>query len=71
MRVTARITDSAPGTAFEEALTLSADRFGTERSADYRLDVPLSRLVAGQYLLTIEAAGGKNTVTRDVRFSMR
>jgi hypothetical protein len=35
------------------------------------LDVPLSRLVAGQYLLTIEAAGGRNTVTRDVRFSVR
>ena len=71
VRVTARIMDSAPGTVFEEALTLSADRFRSDRSADYRLDVPLSRLVAGQYLLTIEAAGGRNTVSRDVRFRVR
>ena len=63
--------DSAPSKVFEEALTLSADRFRSDRSADYRLDVPLSRLVAGQYLLTIEAAGGRKTVSRDVRFSVR
>jgi len=71
VRVTARIMDSAPSTVFEEALTLSADRFRSDRSADYRLDVPLSRLVAGQYLLAIEAAGGRNTVSRDVRFRVK
>ena len=40
---------------FEAQETLSADRFDGNRAADYRLELPMSRLSRGPYLLSIEA----------------
>jgi hypothetical protein len=49
-----------------------ADRFSAARSTDVTLDLPLDRLRAGAYLLTIEAAlGARRTPRRDVRFIIR
>ncbi len=42
------------------------------RSADYRPEVPMSKPVPGQYLLTIIAKSGQAPpVERDVRFTVR
>jgi VWFA-related protein len=47
---------------------LAVTRFSTARSADIKLDVPVARLTAGEYLLTIEAGAQKTMVRRDSRF---
>ena len=52
--------------------TASLRTGGSEpRSADYLLDLPLSTLAAGGYLLTVEATHANRTVTRDIRFGVR
>jgi len=33
--------------------------------------VPIAKLAPGAYVLTFEAASGKNTARRDVRFSVK
>jgi hypothetical protein len=43
-----------------------------ERWADYRAELPLSSLAAGQYLLSIEATRGMKQTTKDeVPFTVR
>jgi VWFA-related protein len=51
--------------------TVTADRFGTARAADFRYVLPLATLGPGEYLLTFEAALGKTTARRDVRFTVK
>jgi VWFA-related protein len=67
----ARIVDERGGTVFESADTLGVDRFSVGRTADYRLNLPLTRLAPGPHLLTITATAGKLTAARDVRFTVR
>jgi hypothetical protein len=51
---------------------ISAESVGaTTRSADEHISLPIGQLKAGEYLLTIEAALGKTTARRDVRFSVK
>jgi len=52
------------------ATTLEPARFQSGRFADYSIDLPLSRLGAGDYLLTVEATAQKNSARRDVRFQV-
>jgi VWFA-related protein len=68
--VSARILDEQGGTSFEQSTPVSTQG-APIRSADYRLDLPLSRLAAGEYLLTIEAHRGNRIARRDVRFGVR
>lgn len=70
VRVRAQILDAAGRQVFDEARELPASSFGTERAADYRLEMPLPRLEAGEHLLTIEVTDGKATLRRDVRFTV-
>ena len=42
--VTARISDTSDRIVLDEATALPADRFTANRSADYRLELPLARL---------------------------
>jgi len=69
--VTARITDTSDQVAWSQITELSVDRFTANRSADYRLDLPLERLAPGEYLLTIDASQGQRTVRRGLRFTVR
>jgi VWFA-related protein len=69
--MTARIVDGRGATVFDTTETIGADRFAPARAADYRFDVPLTQLKPGLYLLTIRAAQGKRTASRDVRFTVR
>ncbi len=67
-----QIVDAAGKSVFDKTETLGADRFDVDRAADYQFRLPLSTLTtAGDYLLTFEAAGGKITAKRDVRFQVR
>ena len=69
--IAARIIDSGNRTVSEESARLSAVDFSSARAADYRLELPLSRLAAGEHLLTIDVAAGKRVFRRDVRFSVK
>ncbi len=78
----ARIVDSQSAEVFTNAERLDPDRFGSTRSADFALTLPVRTLPDGGYLLTIEAAPapastqGRRTaagrlIRRDVRFAVR
>jgi VWFA-related protein len=69
MRV--RILDSTARPVIDESTTVAPARFGSHRSADCPLQLPLSRLGEGEFLLTIEAGADKNAVRRELRFSVR
>jgi VWFA-related protein len=56
---------------FEASQNLKADRFNAARAAEYRIALPVDKLVEGAYLLTIEARLKKDTVRRDVRFQVQ
>lgn len=49
--------------------TLGPERFKSG-DAEYSLDIPVSALVPGQYLLTVQAAAGAATAARHVRFQV-
>ena len=68
--VAAKIVDVHGAVTFQQTATLRPDG-SAPHSADYLLDLPLSTLAAGDYLLTVEATRGKHTVSRDVRFGVR
>jgi VWFA-related protein len=68
--IAVRILDRSE-TAVIERRTMLFEQPGTERSADYAFDLPLSSLQPGPYLLTLEAtSAARETVRRDVRFEV-
>jgi VWFA-related protein len=69
--VAATIVDSRGGVVFERSETIGAARFGADRAAEYRLDLPIERLQPGLHLLTIETSLGQKRVRREVRFAVR
>jgi hypothetical protein len=69
---TAQVMDGRGNSVMTVDRVVPADRFSAARSTDVTLDLPLDRLRAGAYLLTIEAAlGARRTPRRDVRFIIR
>jgi VWFA-related protein len=69
-RVTVRIVDVSDRVLVNEVASLAADRFAANHAADHRIDLPIERLGAGEYLLTIEATQGEHTARRGVRFTV-
>jgi hypothetical protein len=69
--VRARIVDQAGFGVFEAADEILPDRFSRDRSADYRLELPLGRLEAGEHLLTVEARLRDHTTQSNVRLLIR
>jgi len=69
--VTSTVRDARDRVVFERADVLEAERFSNERSADVRLELPLSSLKPGQHLVSIEAKQGKRVARRDVRLAIR
>jgi hypothetical protein len=70
--LTVQLLDAAGHAVIDTKETLGLDRFTGDRSADYRLNLPMDRLRAGAYLLTIDAAlGSRHAPRRDVRFVIR
>jgi VWFA-related protein len=68
VQVRLRIVDAATQAVVDESMVLEPARFGPRRAADCPFPLPLSKLGEGEYLLTIEAAAGKNSARREVRF---
>jgi len=66
-----RIQDAKGKSVFDRTDTLTPDRFGGDRAAEYQYRLPLASLAVGDYLLTCEASLGKITVKRDVRFQLQ
>jgi hypothetical protein len=68
--VAARIVDNRDVVRFHQTASLPIG--GSKPAvADYLLELPLSTLAAGDYLLTVEGTRGEHTVHRDVRFAVR
>jgi VWFA-related protein len=66
------IIDAHDATMFDDTTTIAATDFDAPtRAADDRFHVPIAKLAPGAYVLTFEAASGKNTARRDVRFSVK
>jgi hypothetical protein len=56
----------------EKAETIDAARFDNAvRAADYAMPLDLKALQKGAYVATFKATLGKDTVRRDVRFTIR
>jgi hypothetical protein len=69
--LTARIIDTSDRSIANDAVSLTADRFKVNRSADYRIALPIDQLKPGEYLLTIDAAQGRHRAGRVLRFRVR
>jgi VWFA-related protein len=69
--VTTRIVDANDKVASTETVTIAADHFKDAHAADHRIELPLSTLARGQYLLTIETTAGELAARRGVRFTVQ
>ena len=69
VRVVARIVDAENRAAYTSETTLDPSAFNAQQ-ATYRLDLPLDRLAAGEYLLTLDASTTAASARRDLRFSV-
>jgi len=65
------ILDGTGAAVLDRTESLAADRFGTTRSADVRIDVPVGALGVGAHRLRIEATAAGAPVHRDVQFVMK
>ena len=69
--LTARIVDTSDRSVANDVVSLTADRFKVNRSADYQIALPIDRLEPGEYLVMIEAAQGRHRAGRVLRFRVR
>ena len=69
--LTARIVDTSDRAVATDVVSLTAESFKVNRSADYRIALPTDRLAAGEYLLTIDATKGRHKAGRVLRFRLR
>lgn len=53
---------------FQRQQEILVTQFTSARSADILMDVPIARLAAGEYLLTLETTSGGEAVRRNSRF---
>jgi VWFA-related protein len=68
--VSTTIEDERGKTVFTIDTQLEISRFRASREADCRVELPLDRLSAGRYLLTMKAAMGKRTAVRTALFAV-
>lgn len=70
--VTVRVLDGANKTAFSQSHSLASTLFaGTARAADDQFALPIDRLKAGSYLLSVQVKANNHTTNRDVRFEVK
>jgi hypothetical protein len=70
VRLFTTIVDERDRKVFVADSTIASGAF-IDRRADYRVQLPLERLSAGEYLVQVEAAGADASVQRAVRFTVR
>lgn len=68
VHVRVRIVDGSDHEVRDEIIALGPGAFGTARTADLRLTLPLARLPAGPYLLRLEASTDEHLAGRAIRF---
>jgi VWFA-related protein len=68
VRVTAKILDANNTTRLDATTIIEGAHFGTAKSEDFRMNLPLATLEPGAYLLSIETQAGKLAVKREARF---
>ncbi|MEO8482062.1 MAG: VWA domain-containing protein, partial [Acidobacteriota bacterium] len=68
--IKARIVDATGRGVSDQTMNLTERDF-TRRRAACRIAVPIDRLPAGAYLLSLEATAGKETATRTVKFTVQ
>jgi VWFA-related protein len=66
-----RILDATGAAVMDQPYDLPAPQFTAARSADVRIDLPVTRLRPGDYLLSIDAALGTASARRESRFAIR
>jgi hypothetical protein len=71
VRISAKVTDDKNVVRSNQEAMLDPTGFSADRSADYRVSLPLAHLSAGAYLLEVEAQSGERRVQRTARFSVR
>jgi VWFA-related protein len=71
VRVRATILDASGTENFEATTLISAATFKPARFADYRLELPLRRLLRGRHLLTVQASRNDVTIVRQTQFQIR
>jgi hypothetical protein len=71
--VTARIVNARDETVVDQTSDLGPADFGSAaRTVDFRLPLPLAKLMPGEYLLTLEAKADRTApVAKHVRFSVK
>jgi hypothetical protein len=69
--VEARVLNDRNARVFGSSATLEESEFDRDRSANYRLDLPVDQFEAGRYLLTVEVPVRDGTASRQVRFSVQ
>jgi len=62
-----RLLDGAGAAAIDRAETIAAGRFAASRSADVHVELPVGRLVPGEYLLILDANGARREARLRVR----
>jgi VWFA-related protein len=70
VRVVLRIVDEQNRAVLTEETIVEAAAFGGKREADYRFKLPLSRLAAGEHLLTLEAGQTSSATRREIRITV-
>ena len=68
--VAAKVIDAAGKELARFDYPLGPERFTAGTGAEYSIDIPVSTLAPGQYLLTVEATLGKAKATQHVRFQI-
>jgi VWFA-related protein len=69
--IATRIVNDRDATVFEQTTDLGTERFAQDRSADHSIELPLTRLPPGEYLLRAEAAAGTLRANGSARFSVQ
>ncbi len=71
VNVTFRILDEQLREVLAEPMSVPADRFAADQSAEVRFDLPLDKLQPGAFVLRVDAARDSSTVRREVPFTVR
>jgi hypothetical protein len=67
----ARVLNASDQAVISQALVFRPIEFEQNRTADGRINLPISRLPPGEYLLSLEAAMGERVAGRALRFRVR
>jgi hypothetical protein len=69
--VTIELVDDKGATVFQRTAPIAVDAFGTDRSADASLALPLDQLSPGDYMVAIGTTDGDHKQFRYERFSVK